>query len=73
MVEGERFHKCAISAPLYFDGLNFSIEQRNALVILKKKGNTRLITNLRSDEGLTLEASALKPFTEANLHFQLSR
>ena len=36
------------------------------------RANTEWIKAIRSDEGLTLEMSALKLFTVANLRYQLS-
>ena len=56
----------------YLEQLVRNVPQRPSCNVRTNGARSRIALALRSDEGLTLETSALKLFTVANLHYQLS-
>ena len=64
------FYRCVKSSPI--EEISPSSVQVKTLYLKFTSTPIILIYLGRSDEGLTLETSALKFFTEANLRYQLS-
>ena len=56
----------------YLEQLVRNVPQRPSCNVRTNGARSRIALALRQSEGLTLETSALKLFTVANLHYQLS-